>query len=192
MNYCKASCKYKLFPSSHAVQQTSSGWDFSGLKSKILRFLEKEIPISYSSVSNEHGFQCTGLHQPHKHAKRNAASEQSEERGKYCQQSTEVVRFGQVKPKQSLCCHRRSSMIFQVWLISKLRCLSTTLESCWSLRYNSIYLTRHIIRHKVWFQRSQHEQEWNFSHCKAGRIYPGLYLGGTHRSSWDLLWEAGM
>ena len=37
-----------------------------------------------ASVSNERGFQRKGPRQPHKHAKRNAAIEQLEERGKHC------------------------------------------------------------------------------------------------------------
>lgn len=98
MNYCKASSKYKLFPSSHAVQQRFSGWDFSGMKSEILSFVEKEITTS--KASKEHGFQCKGLHQPPKQAKRNAATEEFEERGKYCQRVAEP-RGGGIWPRQA-------------------------------------------------------------------------------------------
>lgn len=60
-----------------------------------LRFLEKEIPTS--KFSKERGFQCKGLHQLHKHAKRNAAAEESEEKGKYCQWLAEH-RSGEIRP----------------------------------------------------------------------------------------------
>lgn len=159
---------------------SEKSWDFSGMS-----FVGKETPTSQGHKWTWISMQRNA----HKHAKRNAAAEESEERGKYCQQSSRVVKFGQVQPKQSLCCYRRSSMIFQVWLTPNLRSLCTILESCWSLSH-----LLHLINVLI----NLNSIKWHFCPRQSGsEAQPRASAGaGVELQSWEdaglclgILWE---
>lgn len=147
------------------------------------------------SFSSDDGFQCKGLHQPHKRAKEDAATEEPEERGKHCWHVafTELVKSGWHNKTKSLGCDRRSCGIFPIGFTSSLRPLCTSLESCKSLRYNYIYTYRKPVYSATALHRGLRTRS-NETTLTAKLGDPG-FIWKVQETSWDLLclrWKAEM